>query len=544
MRISLKQWIFIAVLSLPGVVAGVIGIKNFNLFNDIINVVPVDADSAAGLASTGMIISIICILTALVLAFIILFAAFRRANVGMKEFSSVLSSALNGDLTKRVPADLCADDMKQLAESLNGFLGKLDDTIGGFYHAANNIKGLADNLASVNSQVNEEISVINDNVNNVSSAAEELSSTGASVLNTCKVSFQLVEDCGGRVGRGIEIISSNRNSMESISGSISSISDVVEEFLKQSEEIENIVVSIKEIADQTNLLALNAAIEAARAGEHGRGFAVVADEVRKLAGKTTDSTEQIGKVIRELQVKISDVFGRVQEGVDNVEKGIEFSGESVNSINEIDSSIKELAEQLDDIVRAMEEETIALSEVSGSTVEISDMSGNILHMAEESSQAGKNLLSVTSGLASSISKFKTNSSEEFIRWDKSFETGVKQFDDQHKKLVSIINNLYNGIKTEKGKAVLERTLNELVEYTVYHFDSEEAAFKKHGFPNEKEHVKQHEKLKSQVGTFLENYKKGREVTGFNLMTFLQDWLKNHILHEDKQYGKHLGSKMN
>ncbi len=192
----------------------------------------------------------------------------------------------------------------------------------------------------------------------------------------------------------------------------------------------------------------------------------------------------------------------------------------------------------------MEEENLALGEVSSSTVEISDMSANILHMANESVIAGGNLLDVTKSLAGSVSGFKTSGGDEFIKWSKSLETGVHQFDEQHKKLVSIINNLYNAIRQNKGKQMLERTLNELVEYTVYHFESEEKAFQKYGFPQSANHIKSHDKLKDAVGQFLDNYKKGKEVIGFNLMSFLQDWLKNHIMHEDKEYSRHLAPKMN
>lgn len=543
MRISAVRALLICLPAVPGITAGLIGIKNYLMFQQIIPEIGNGAQ-ASSLAFSGLVISVICIFSALVLAFIIPFSSLRSINLGVKSFGDVLKSALSGDLTKRVQTDNLKNESKDIGEALNKLLDKLDSTISEFYHASTNIKGLADNLSKVNSDVNGQINVISDNVNNVSSAAEELSATGQSVLASCKVSFDLVGDCSDRVKTGMSIITNNRKSMENISGSISSISAVVEEFLKQSEKIENIVVSIKEIADQTNLLALNAAIEAARAGEHGRGFAVVADEVRKLAGKTTDSTEQIGAVIRELQYKINDVFGKVQEGVENVEKGIEFSGESVKSIQTIADSIGDLTAQLNGIVNAMEEETLALHEVSGSTVEISHMSSNILHMANESVTAGNNLQGVTGSLASTASAFKVSGSDEFIKWVPALETGVTLFDNQHKELVRIINNLYDSIRKNEGNHLLEKTLTELVEYTVFHFDAEEKAFAQYGYKEIHDHKKSHEKLKAAVGQFLENYKKGKEVIGFNLMTFLQDWLKNHIMHEDKLYGKHLGPKMN
>jgi hemerythrin len=543
MRFSALRTFLICILAIPGFIAGLVGIKNYLMFQQIIPQIDNGA-LASSLAFSGLIVSIICIISAVALAFFIPFSSLRNINAVVKLFSDVLDSALKGDLTQRVDTRKLSPESKAIGDAFNRLLEKLDNTISEFHHASINIKGLADNLSKVNSEVNGQINIINDNVNTVSSATEELSATGQSVLESCKVSFELVGDCSQRVKTGMNIITNNRKSMENISGSISSISAVVEEFLKQSEKIENIVVSIKEIADQTNLLALNAAIEAARAGEHGRGFAVVADEVRKLAGKTTDSTEQIGAVIRELQYKINDVFSKVQEGVENVDKGIEFSGESVRSIQIIADSINDLTTQLNGIVTAMEEETLALHEVSGSTLEISDMSSNILHMASESVMAGKNLLGTTSNLASTASAFKVSGTDEFIKWTSALETGVDLFDSQHKELVRIINTLYNSIKNNEGNQILERTLNELVEYTVFHFNAEEKAFANHGYTNKHDHVKSHDKLKAAVGQFLANYKQGKEVIGFNLMSFLQDWLKNHIMHEDKLYGKHLGPKMN
>ncbi|WP_022851995.1 bacteriohemerythrin [Limisalsivibrio acetivorans] len=519
------------------------GIRNYLKFQEIISEGGESSIRLAhDLAGSGITFSVACIIFGILLAFFIPYFMMREKTCGVKSLSGALKNAESGELGSRVNGD-CRGEMAHLAETMNSFLGKMEGTIADFFFASKNISSLAENLTNVNNEINGQINVINDNVSTVSSATEELSSTSNSVLDTCKNSLDSVSSCNDRVEQGKTVIDKNKESMQDISSNISSISEVVEQVMKQSEEIGHIVVSINDIADQTNLLALNAAIEAARAGEHGRGFAVVADEVRKLATKTTDSTKRIGEVIKELQGRINNVFETVQAGVHAVDEGIEHSDESVEAIEAISININDIAGQIDGIVRSMEEQTLALSEVSNSTLEIANMSENITHMAHESQSAGENLLSVTSGLTSSISYFRKGADDTFMKWSSELETGIKQFDDQHKKLISIINELYDGIQKGQDKKALEKTLNELVEYTVYHFDSEEEAFRKHGYPDAHTHRDVHESLKSKVMEFMENYESGREVIGFNLLSFLQDWVKNHIIKVDKKYAPFLKSNM-
>ncbi len=310
----------------------------------------------------------------------------------------------------------------------------------------------------------------------------------------------------------------------------------------QSHEIGQIVLAINEIADQTNLLALNAAIEAARAGEHGRGFAVVADEVRKLAGKTSDSTKQIEDVIRDLQARINEVNTSVEASVGLVDKGIELSDSSVEAIERINENIRNVAEQIDGIVHSKEEESHALSDVTRSTTEISSATVEIVKVVEESFHTGENL----TGLATSITKnaegYKSDKMKEFMPWSDKLKLGVKMFDDQHKELIKLINRLYVAMKENKGNDTLLKILDELVNYTAHHFDSEEEMFRKYNYPRQAEHVTIHTNLKNTALELKEKIIAGEAVIGFNVISFLEKWVKNHILVEDMKYVDFFKSK--
>lgn len=456
----------------------------------------------------------------------------------VSNISGILRNVKNGDLRMRVD-EKAVKAMPELGESINSAVEDFETTIASFGFASSNIKSASKNLIEIYTNVGHRISIVNDNVVSVSSAAEELSSTGYNVLEKCRASFESINKCNQDVLKGKNIVAQSKESMEEIAGSINSIVDVVSGFQKQSQEIGQIVISINDIAEQTNMLALNAAIEAARAGEHGKGFAVVADEVRKLAGKTSESTKKIEDVIKELQMRIKTVSESVHSSVDMVEKGIELSGVSVSSIEAIDLNIKNVAQQIEGIVHSKEEESLALADVTKSTTEISSETSEIVATVEESFSAGQNLVDLADGLTGKVKKYKSDKMNVYMPWSRELELGIKVFDDQHKKLIELINQLYDAIRDNKVKSTIDKILNDLVAYTVYHFNTEEEAFKRYGYPDFDKHREIHENLKKTVGEVKAKLDSGKEVIGFNIISFLENWVKNHILIEDKKYAPFL-----
>jgi methyl-accepting chemotaxis protein len=205
---------------------------------------------------------------------------------------------------------------------------------------------------------------------------------------------------------GSEIVMQTINGMERISTRVRDAAKTVESLGTRSDQIGQIIGTIEDIADQTNLLALNAAIEAARAGEQGRGFAVVADEVRALAERTTRATREIGEMIKAIQNETRGAVAAIEDGVEEVEKGTASSVQSGKALEMILAQVSDVAMQVNQIATAAEEQTATTSQITTNITQITSIVQQTSHGATETAASSSVLSREAAELQRLVGQFQ------------------------------------------------------------------------------------------------------------------------------------------
>ena len=240
----------------------------------------------------------------------------------------------------------------------------------------------------------------------VATASEEMSATSNDIAQNCHAAARSSQQASSAAESGARVVAQTVEVMNRIAERVNATSRTVESLGERSDQIGAIVGTIEDIADQTNLLALNAAIEAARAGEQGRGFAVVADEVRALAERTTKATREISEMIKAIQSETRGAVSAMEEGVREVQQGTEEAAKSGNALQEILDQINTVSIQVNQIATAAEEQTATISEITGNINQISDIVQRSAQGSQDSSLAAAQLASLSDDLSTLVTQFK------------------------------------------------------------------------------------------------------------------------------------------
>ena len=346
------------------------------------------------------------LLVAIVLVGAVFLATRHWVARPLGEALAVTRRVAAGDLTVSIRAT-SNDEVGQLLNATNDMCTHLRGMIGdvnqGIEFLTNDVRSLAKAAQEVARGSGEQ----SDAAAAMASAVEEMTASIDVVSSSAQDARNMAESSGEISGTGAAVIDSAIRGMGSIADTVRGSSTVVAQLGEQSHQITNIVNVIKEIADQTNLLALNAAIEAARAGEQGRGFAVVADEVRKLAERTTQSTIEIASMVEYIQEGANNAVESMSVGVKQVEEGVELANKAGASIAEIKVSAAKVDGAVCSISDALREQTVAAQDIASNVARIADQAERNHSQALQTSKTADDMEQLAERLRQSIAKFQT-----------------------------------------------------------------------------------------------------------------------------------------
>ncbi|AJE04917.1 chemotaxis protein [Geobacter pickeringii] len=344
--------------------------------------------------------------------FVILLATmylfFRRTIINhIVDFSRQVDELASGggDLTKVLPVR-SRDEIGRLAEGINRLTASIRGIVSRIADDAAQLSSAACQLNVTSGEIAGNIERVASQAVTVATASEELAATSYEIAGNCSLAAEGARQANDSAAGGVSVVDKTVSVMGVISQRVTDAARTVESLGARGNQIGEIIGTIEDIADQTNLLALNAAIEAARAGEQGRGFAVVADEVRALAERTTKATKEIGQMIKAIQSETRAAVASMEEGVREVTIGTDEAGRSGEALNLILHRISDVTTQVNQIATAAGEQTSTTGEISSNIHEITTVVQEAARGANESALAAGQLARLARELEHLVGQFK------------------------------------------------------------------------------------------------------------------------------------------
>ncbi len=353
-----------------------------------------DADEARGhtlIQQVNLLLVLVIVLSTCLsigLAIYISRSVLRQLGGDPSDVAAVVNTMSAGDFSQQ-PKD--KPEPNSLLANAYQMQTTLRDMIGAVKNQANQVGDMAHSLATSANQIAGNVNRESDAVSSMAAAIEELSVSTSHISDQGANAKRIANDSRSNAEEGAKVVNKTVAGLLETAKDIEAASGEVSRLGEDAKHISDVVNVIKEIADQTNLLALNAAIEAARAGEQGRGFAVVADEVRKLAERTASATSEINQMSSKIGNVANNALSGMDKVVQNTKQGVSDAESAQASIKNIQSGFGEVSGVIDDIAVALQEQNAAATELANSTERVSQMS-------EEDSGAAKNLLDLANEL--------------------------------------------------------------------------------------------------------------------------------------------------
>jgi len=330
----------------------------------------------------------------------------RRSVLQPLETTAGLLRAI-GDGRLNNPIDTTrGDEIGAMWRVLDAAQAHLAATLRGILDNAEQLSQAAGQLAAGSNQIEQAVEEQAEAAGGIAATIEEVKASIDSIADNAAQARDISASSGETSKRGSEVIRDVAGKMQHIADSVGHSSRMIQALGNETEQISSIVQVIREIADQTNLLALNAAIEAARAGEQGRGFAVVADEVRKLAERTAESTGEIAETITRIQTGARDAVGSMDKGVEEVSAGVGLAGEAATSVQAIQNDSRRVDQSITDISHALREQGTASGDIAQRIERIASMADQSRQAVHGTVQAIRHLDQLSSRLKQAVGAFR------------------------------------------------------------------------------------------------------------------------------------------
>lgn len=353
--------------------------------------------SAATIAGTYIV--------SLVLALVIVISLIRSIRQPLKRIVKVLDDISSGDLTSTI--DLKGrDEFATIAHGINQLSQRLREVLLNIADTSGRVSGVTDQVSSTTEKNREKLRNQKEQTDSVATSVTEMASATEEVARSADGTLAEVEAVQHGATEGQNNMVRSVEAINTLEQDLEKASEAINELNEESDNIGNILSVIKGIAEQTNLLALNAAIEAARAGEQGRGFAVVADEVRDLARKTQSSTEEIYGMIDALQSRSRDAVSLMERNRKQSRTVVAQTEETSASIDEILASLNRIKDMMSQIATAAGQQRSVATEVSGNTVLIADMADDVVRNAARNAEAFHTLAKLTREQEALLKQFR------------------------------------------------------------------------------------------------------------------------------------------
>ncbi|GHA95727.1 methyl-accepting chemotaxis protein [Shewanella indica] len=364
----------------------------------------INAKTLASIDSASMQ-TLLVVLVAIVVAIAVSIAVVKPLTASLNRINQALNILASGDLTHKLD-DSGEDEFAELSRNCNRLIDSLRGLIRGILDRSNQLAAAAEQTSAVTSQTTIGVQEQKSQVDQVATATTELSSSAQQVSHSADHALSQIKQADEEAQNMRIIAEENRRTIEALADEVAKAGQVINKVHSDSDAIGSILDVIRGIAEQTNLLALNAAIEAARAGEQGRGFAVVADEVRNLASRTQESTQEIQQMIQVLQTGTQEAVAVMEQGRAQANSCVAKTEQANQALEAISESVHQAFDAGTQIANAAQEQNLVSQQVSEKLEHIALISEETASGADQTAQSSHQVAQLAEELQASVGEFK------------------------------------------------------------------------------------------------------------------------------------------